>query len=1188
MVRERIDILAVLHDRVSAPAKKINKALDELGKNNTDTSKRVDDLEKAQERLQRRNDHLTGSLDRVSTQYDKLIGKHVALRQKLDAITARQEKLQATVRGTNRHVGRQVTLMNRLSTAFQRAKGITQGYFTSLNMLQPLFTDMAAMFPILVAGARALGAGTIALTGNIARMAKGTAVVVPALASFVQYLSIGSMMAKALFGDIKKLNGQNRKLRESMDAIGAMYRGLGMVGLSGASGYKNNLLGRSLEKMAQNYQATITNVTRETGRSIAKIGIHFTKVFDNKKMLGYFKTMSKETTKAGEHFGKSLGNIMGGMLKIGTAAAPTLTKFANYFEKSTSRWIKNLDVGKMETSIAEAGDQMAKFWDGAKALGRGVKGIFKASEGLGSWMSGGMLEGLTNWADKVNSKEGQERLTKFFDDQKANLSAIGGVVGAAWQAFKDVDSNNFVSFMKTVEEGMPQLSNLLSNIDKYVVPPMTSLLDRLNKVDLDGAMQAVGLFVTVADKVVGAVISVAEALGKAGEKISGVEGSAGAITGGILTGGAFMAALHKLTGGLSTKGAGKAAKGAGKGLGWLGGLLFGAGSLWNNANPGTGGPGKKPKAPKGGGPMPKIPDTPKGGGRFKNFLSKMGKGAKGGVKGMGLGLLSMLAFDQLFGGGGGTGDAGASVSSDAISINAGTVYVNGNVAGGVAGGAGGGSDLLGLGAAGLLGAYFGKKSKTGSDSGGGFFAGFKNLFGGKGGAGGKKGFSLKNLKGIKGGGPLGFLAAMLFGDALTNAGDGMAAGRDGSAGGAIKATLGSGLSGGTTGAMAGGSFGGLWGAIAGAILGGGAGFGASTVQNANDMNRSGADKSAALKRSVNAGILTAGNGRGGIFNPLNWIMGAGASGVQSLIPQGWFNGGRNQGQRVAGPWANYQNGQVGQSAGRRGGGGSWGMPTPPPIAQTAPTGWASPLRAPQGQAPAPTIPSGTSTAASDLAKQLSNLPDISKLTGQITSAQGAATGLTTNVDGAISKVESLTSAIDAVPKTIDVMVNIDTASAQAAVESFISANSRRRITIALSTTGSSPLAPFNQALATGGEVGAGTTALVGERGAEGFLSKSGKFSMIGTNGPEVRHFNEPGFVIPNHIVKDRAYQDAMAGLAPLKAQARVGKPEPMMNESLTVGNVNVVIKGSVSENVDIERAIQRGIAKAERARKERL
>ena len=63
--------------------------------------------------------------------------------------------------------------------------------------------------------------------------------------------------------------------------------------------------------------------------------------------------------------------------------------------------------------------------------------------------------------------------------------------------------------------------------------------------------------------------------------------------------------------------------------------------------------------------------------------------------------------------------------------------------------------------------------------------------------------------------------------------------------------------------------------------------------------------------------------------------------------------------------------------------------------------------------------------------------------------------------------------------------------------------------------------PFNFA---GGPVQAGLTSYVGELGPEAFVTHTGKVEMIGTKGMELRQFNQPGYIVPNHVL--RGYSDS--------------------------------------------------------------
>lgn len=123
--------------------------------------------------------------------------------------------------------------------------------------------------------------------------------------------------------------------------------------------------------------------------------------------------------------------------------------------------------------------------------------------------------------------------------------------------------------------------------------------------------------------------------------------------------------------------------------------------------------------------------------------------------------------------------------------------------------------------------------------------------------------------------------------------------------------------------------------------------------------------------------------------------------------------------------------------------------------------------------------------------------------------------------------------------------------------------------------------------AMGGPVASGNIYTVGEVGPEMFVSNSGLKTMIGMNGPELRSFPSDGYVIPNHaLVKEgmtaeqmHALSSAVAGRtakAPLSGEYREAR-QAVVN----IGTINA------KSDIDIVQAVKKGIAEAERNRRER-
>lgn len=142
--------------------------------------------------------------------------------------------------------------------------------------------------------------------------------------------------------------------------------------------------------------------------------------------------------------------------------------------------------------------------------------------------------------------------------------------------------------------------------------------------------------------------------------------------------------------------------------------------------------------------------------------------------------------------------------------------------------------------------------------------------------------------------------------------------------------------------------------------------------------------------------------------------------------------------------------------------------------------------------------------------------------------------------------------------------------------------------------------------AAGGAVSAGMRAGVGELGPEAFVTHTGKVSMIGTHGPEIRDFNQAGYVVPNHVL--RGYGDSsvphnvMKKLAAASAPSTAGFAAPSQssdhrsnlssNDYMSGGNgggnnYSIKIDATGGDPKAIAKAVKAAIREIEREKKER-
>lgn len=133
-------------------------------------------------------------------------------------------------------------------------------------------------------------------------------------------------------------------------------------------------------------------------------------------------------------------------------------------------------------------------------------------------------------------------------------------------------------------------------------------------------------------------------------------------------------------------------------------------------------------------------------------------------------------------------------------------------------------------------------------------------------------------------------------------------------------------------------------------------------------------------------------------------------------------------------------------------------------------------------------------------------------------------------------------------------------------------------------SGLGKLNPFKFA---GGPVDAGTKYTVGEIGKELFVPNNGQRPyMIGRNGMETRSFANSGVIVPNHMLGlYEKMQKSQAKAATKMTSGHTGAPQQVVSSHNY--NVHVQVNGNVDEEVDIERAVRKGINKADRDRRER-
>lgn len=171
-------------------------------------------------------------------------------------------------------------------------------------------------------------------------------------------------------------------------------------------------------------------------------------------------------------------------------------------------------------------------------------------------------------------------------------------------------------------------------------------------------------------------------------------------------------------------------------------------------------------------------------------------------------------------------------------------------------------------------------------------------------------------------------------------------------------------------------------------------------------------------------------------------------------------------------------------------------------------------------------------------------------------------GVVGTISGAVNRIKAIAGGIRSVFSGVWSSVKNAAKAAFDAVKSFWN-----------STVGGFHVTVFGKtigipAMATGGPVTAGMTALIGEVGPELFVPTTGRARVIGSDGPSIEQFATSGVIIPNHMLPQAA---------------------PVMREPALVGAGPSVHIGTINaaSGVDVEDRVLHAMLRADRISRER-
>jgi hypothetical protein len=170
-----------------------------------------------------------------------------------------------------------------------------------------------------------------------------------------------------------------------------------------------------------------------------------------------------------EGLGTTIANVFDSILSILVAADPIIRKFTDFLSKKTGDFAKFLDTkeasGELEEFFNKSGAIAAETGEVLGNAFSGLVNIIKAnfSEGGGGYILLQYLKDVTGEFEKFSgSKEGQDKLSKFFADSAVNVKSILGFFGQLFKAILKAGADpNVGKFFDILKEAMPTFEAIL-------------------------------------------------------------------------------------------------------------------------------------------------------------------------------------------------------------------------------------------------------------------------------------------------------------------------------------------------------------------------------------------------------------------------------------------------------------------------------------------------------------------------------------------------------------------------------------------------------------------------------------------------------------------------------------------------------------------------------------------------------
>jgi phage-related protein len=241
---------------------------------------------------------------------------------------------------------------------------------------------------------------------------------------------------------------------------------------------------KSLSELAP----VITPAVERMGKSIGDAAANVGKLMASPLFKEQLARVLDSSIRIMDTVGRIVGNLVSIFMNVADAARPFTEWLFTTVEGWTEQW-------KAMTSGKKGQKRLTDFFQETKDVlqivggllldfGKALFGIGKASKGVGKDFLKALAEAATKFAEFVNSKEGQARIKKWFEDMKPIAESVA-------KLFKDV----VVAVLQIAND--PKAAQFFDKLRTELLPALVDFFTTLGSGPAQAAMDVLGFFTSM-------------------------------------------------------------------------------------------------------------------------------------------------------------------------------------------------------------------------------------------------------------------------------------------------------------------------------------------------------------------------------------------------------------------------------------------------------------------------------------------------------------------------------------------------------------------------------------------------------------------------------------------------------------------------------------------------------------------